>query len=75
MDEKQKFEGSTLEDALASAGEALGAPVSLIEYSVDTRKGKGKLLWVLVPMNHMRIFGPQYIHPDLEKYRILISLY
>ena len=34
MDEKQKYEGSTLEDALAAAGEALGVDVSEIEYSV-----------------------------------------
>lgn len=41
--------------------------VSLIESPIDTSKDKGILLCVLTPMNHMRIFDLQYIHPDLEK--------
>ena len=34
MDEKQKFEGSTLDEALANASVSLGVDVSLIDYSV-----------------------------------------
>ncbi len=40
MDEKQNFEGPSLEEALSLAGEALGVDVSEIEYSViDEAKG------------------------------------